>query len=215
LHYVWVLDLCRLNKEADRLYIDTDISIIILILYIFLVLKESAEYWINKLKLHKHPEGGYFVETYKSEKCVNLQGYNLSRHACTAIYYLLIGDQFSSFHRMRSDEVWHFYAGNSLTLHIIETDGKLNEVRLGTDIDNGETFQAVVKSGSWFAASVNDHDSYSLVGCTVSPGFEYSDWDLGEMETLNEIYPQYKSIIEKYTRSFSATRDENGFNSRL
>jgi uncharacterized protein len=167
--------------------------------------KESAEYWINKLKLHKHPEGGYFVETYKSEKFVNLQGYNGSRHACTAIYYLLVGDQFSSFHRMKSDELWHFYAGSSLTLHMIETDGKLSEVRLGTDIDNGETFQAVVKAGTWFAASVNDQDSYSLVGCTVSPGFDYGDWDLGEMEALNKTYPQHKSIIEKYTRSFSAT----------
>lgn len=164
------------------------------------VLNLEARYWIEKLNLMQHPEGGYFIETYKSEKIVNLPEYDVSRHACTAIYYLLIGDQFSSFHRIKSDEIWHFYAGNSLTLHIVETDGKLNEVRLGIDIDNGETFQAVVKSGSWFAASVNDHDSYSLVGCTVSPGFDYCDWEIGDMETLVRMYPQHKSIIEKYSR---------------
>lgn len=87
-----------------------------------------------------------------------------------------------------------------MTLHIIETDGRLNQVRLGPDIDNKETFQAVVKSGSWLAASIGNHNSYSLVGCTVSPGFDYNDWKLGDMETLAKTYPQHKSIIEKYTR---------------
>jgi predicted cupin superfamily sugar epimerase len=163
-------------------------------------LNQQAIYWINKLNLQEHPEGGYFVETYKSEKFVNLPEYNGPRHACTAIYYLLTGEQFSSFHRIKSDEIWHFYVGSSLSLYTIETDGKLNQVRLGTDIDNGEKFQAVLKSGSWFAASVVDHHSYCLVGCTVSPGFDYHDWELGNVEMLTKTYPQHKSIIEKYTR---------------
>jgi predicted cupin superfamily sugar epimerase len=108
---------------------------------------------------------------------------------------------------MKSDELWHFYAGSSLTLHIIERDGKLNKVILGANIDNKEeAFQAVVKSGSWFAASVNDHDSYSLVGCTVSPGFDYNDWKLGDVKTLIKTYPEHKSIIKKYTRSISKTK---------
>jgi len=94
------------------------------------------------------------------------------------------------------------YTGSSLSLYIIETKSrKLQQVKLGADIDNGETFQAVVKSGYWFAAaSVGDRDSYSLVGCTVSPGFDYGDWELGDMETLSRMYPQHKSIIEKYSR---------------
>jgi uncharacterized protein len=171
----------------------------------FIVLNKDASYWINKLNLHKHPEGGYFFRTYESGKFVDLPEYNGSRHTCTAIYYLLVRDEFSSFHRLKSDELWHFYTGSSLTLYIIETDGRLNEVILGPDIDNRETFQAVVKSGSWFAASVNDHNSYSLIGCTVSPGFDYRDWELGEMETFIKMYPQHKSIIEKYTRPVSAT----------
>jgi predicted cupin superfamily sugar epimerase len=163
-------------------------------------LNQEAIYWINKLNLQEHPEGGYFVETYKSEKLVNLPEYNGPRHACTAIYYLLTGEQFSSFHRIKSDEIWHFYVGSSLSLYTIETDGKLNQVRLGPDIDNGEKFQAVLKSGSWFAASVVAHHSYCLVGCTVSPGFDYHDWELGNVEMLTKTYPQHKSIIEKYAR---------------
>ena len=168
-------------------------------------MNKEAEYWVNKLRLQKHPEGGYFVETYRSEKVVNLPDYDGSRHACTAIYFLLEGDQFSSFHTMESDELWHFYAGSSLTLHIIRTDGSLIDVRLGTDIDKSETFQTVVKSGSWFAASINNPNSYSLVGCTASPGFDYRDWKLGDVEMLAKRYPQHRSIIEKYTNTFSTT----------
>ncbi|HXX99169.1 MAG TPA: cupin domain-containing protein [Candidatus Bathyarchaeia archaeon] len=160
---------------------------------------KDAQRWIDKLHLEKHPEGGYFVETYRSEQFVNLPEYDGPRNACSAIYYLLEGDQFSAFHKLKSDELLHFYVGSSMILHIIETDGRLNEVRLGPDVDNKETFQAVVKSGSWFAASIDNHNSYSLVGCTVSPGFDYNDWKLGEVETLAKTYPRHKSIIEKYT----------------
>lgn len=132
---------------------------------------------------------------------MDIPEYDGPRHACTAIYYLLTGDLFASFHKMKSDELWHFYAGSSLTLHIIETgSGRLRQVTLGANIENGESFQVVVNSGAWFAASVNGHDSYSLVGCTVSPGFDYHDWELADTETLVEMYPAHKLIIEKYSR---------------
>ena len=164
-------------------------------------MKRDALYWINKLNLKEHLEGGYFVETYKSSKLVDIPEYDGPRHACTAIYYLLTGELFASFHKMKSDELWHFYAGSSLTLHIIETgSGRLRQVTLGANIDNGESFQVVVNSGSWFAASINGHDSYSLVGCTVSPGFDYHDWELADTETLVQMYPAHKLIIEKYSR---------------
>jgi predicted cupin superfamily sugar epimerase len=163
-------------------------------------LGKDAQYWIDKLHLEEHPEGGYFVETYRSEKFINLPDYCGPRNTYSAIYYLLEGDQFSAFHKLKSDELLHFYDGSSMILHIIETDGRLNEVRLGPDIDNRETFQTVVKSGSWFAASIDKRSSYSLVGCTVSPGFDYNDWKLGDMEALAKTYPKHKSIIEKYTR---------------
>jgi uncharacterized protein len=113
-------------------------------------------------------------------------------------------DQFSSFHRIKSDEIWHFYAGSSLSLQIIEgqgdDDSKLTEIRLGPNTYKNETFQTVINAGSWFAASLVDHNSYCLVGCTVSPGFDYRDWELGSVEMLTRIYPKHKSIIEKYIR---------------
>ena len=164
---------------------------------------KQAKYWIEKLNLRQHPEGGFFIETYRSQRHLNLPEYDGPRSACTAIYYLLIGDEISFFHRIMSDEIWHFYAGSSLSLHVIEEeeeDTKLTEIRLGSNIDNNEKFQAVIKSGSWFAASVINCDSYSLVGCTVSPGFDYRDWQLGELQTMKRLYPQYKSIVEKYAK---------------
>ena len=165
------------------------------------ILNHRATNWINKLNLQEHPEGGYFTETYKSEKTMYREGYDGPRPVSSAIYFLLAGAQFSSFHRMKSDELWHFYAGSSFILHIIETGtGRLKELKLGADVDKGESFQIVVNSGSWFAASIVDHDSYSLVGCTASPGFDYRDWELGDMKILAKTYPQHKAIIEKYAR---------------
>jgi predicted cupin superfamily sugar epimerase len=166
-------------------------------------LNEQAEYWIEKLNLRQHPEGGFFTEVYRSKRYVHLPEFDGPRSVCTAIYYLLIGDQYSFFHRIKSDEIWHFYAGSSLLLHIIEEKEektRLLDISLGSNIDNNETFQAVINSGSWFAASVIDDDSYSLVGCTVSPGFEYRDWEIGQMQKLSRLYPQYKSVIEKYAK---------------
>ena len=168
------------------------------------MLKKESAYWINKLNLQKHPEGGYFIESYKSEEVINISKYGEPRHVCTAIYYLLEGDDFSSFHIMKSDELWHFYIGSSLTLYIIEPNGRLRLVRLGHNIDRGHTIQATVKSGCWFAAAVDKHNSYSLVGCTVSPGFNYKDWKLGDTKTLTKLFPQHKSLITKYTRSSSS-----------
>lgn len=173
------------------------------------ILNEQGKYWIEKLNLRRHSEGGFFIETYRSERHVNLPEYDGPRSACTAIYYLLIGDDVSFFHRIMSDEIWHFYAGSSLSLHIIEEEEetKLIEIRLGSNIDNNETFQTVIKSGSWFASVIN-RDSYSLVGCTVSPGFDYRDWQLGELQTMKRLYPQYKSIIEKYAKPISGDNVE-------
>jgi uncharacterized protein len=160
----------------------------------------KAEYLVRKLSMEKHPEGGYFRQTYKSDRQFTLEGYDGPRSAGTAIYYLLKSGQFSAFHRMRSDEVWHFYEGSALALHIIESDGCLKTVILGKDPRKEQVFQAAVKAGNWFAASVVRSGSYSLVGCTVVPGFEYQDWEMGDRDTLLNEYPAHKKIIEKYTR---------------
>ena len=120
------------------------------------------------------------------------------RSASTAIYYLLRSGQFSAFHRIKSDELWHFYAGSPLVLHVIE-QGRLGTITLGRD-HRSQTLQAAVKGGCWLAASVGGKRSYSLVGCTVAPGFDFEDWEMGDRNKLLKKYPKYRSTIEKYTR---------------
>jgi predicted cupin superfamily sugar epimerase len=164
-------------------------------------LNKLAKFWISKLKLVKHPEGGYYANTYKSDRVVNISGYSGHRSTCTVIYYLLTGKQFAAFHIMKSDEIWHFYSGSSLTLHIIDSKGNLKKSILGPSLDAGERFQITVKSNCWFAVSLNEKKSYSLVGCTVSPGFDYKDWKIGKRKVLIRKFPQHKDTIEKFTKS--------------
>jgi predicted cupin superfamily sugar epimerase len=163
----------------------------------------NAEYWIQKLKLEAHPEGGYFRQTYKSDLLIGreaLPGFSGARAASTAIYFLLEGKNFSAFHRLRSDEMWHFYAGSALVVHVIEPAGSYSSILLGSDLEAGQTFQAVVPAGCWFASHVADWKSWALVGCTVAPGFEFADFEMGKLEELSERYPQYRELVERLTR---------------
>ena len=165
---------------------------------------KDAEFWIRMLDLKMHPEGGYFKEIYRSdeiisEKCLP-QRFDGDRVFATCIYYLLYQTDFSAFHEINQDEVWHFYDGSSLTIHIIDQNGTYSHAKLGRDIENGETFQKVVRANSLFAAVVNDIESYSLVGCTVAPGFDYKDFKMPARNKLVDRYPKYKEIIEKFTK---------------
>lgn len=126
---------------------------------------------------------------------MDLPGYVGSRRACSAIYYMLVDDQVSAFHRIRSDEVWHHYAGGSLTVYV-GGDGVLSKIHLGKR--RGERPQAVVEKNTWFAASLRS-GSYCLAGCTVAPGFDYQDWELGTRSQLFALYPPHKKIIERLT----------------
>jgi hypothetical protein len=157
--------------------------------------KEAARL-VKKLGLEEHPEGGYFKQTYRSDMTVNVEGHDGPRNISSTIYYMLVGGQFSAFHRIRSDEIWHHYTGGALTLYAIASDGKLSKIKIGRD----GTPQAVIKAGTWFAASLNDKRSYCLLGCTMSPGFDYRDWELGKRDELVKTYPQHKKIIERYTK---------------
>lgn len=150
----------------------------------------------KKLGLERHPEGGYFRQTYRSDTIVNIEGYDGSRNIATAIYYMLAGSEFAAFHRIRSDEIWHHYAGGPITLYAISGDGKLSRIKIGKD----RTLQTVIKAGTWFAASLNSKRSYCLLGCTVSPGFDYRDCEFGKRDELLSMYPQHKKIIERYTK---------------
>jgi uncharacterized protein len=158
----------------------------------------TAEDWIRLLDLAPHPEGGYYRETYRSaEPIVTARG---ARALSTAIYFLLTDDQVSALHRIRSDEVWHFYAGTALTLFVIHRDGRLEQARLGPDAAAGERFQALVPAGSWYGAAVDDPASYALVGGTVTPGFDFADFELGQRAALTREFPQHRALIERLTR---------------
>ena len=119
---------------------------------------KEAEYLKERLDLSELPgEGGYYKETYRSDKTITLPSeIDGERSILTSIYYLLDGTQFSAFHRLKSDEIWHFYMGSSVTLYIISKMENLSEVKLGSNIEKGEHFQIQMRAGSWFAATVND-----------------------------------------------------------
>jgi uncharacterized protein len=163
----------------------------------------NADYWIKKLGLKPHPEGGYFKETYRSSEVILKHAlparFNGDRVFSTCIYFLLNKKDFSTFHVIQQDEVWHFYEGSSLTIHIIDQKGEYNAVKLGRNIESGESFQAVVEAGCWFAAAVNNTESYALVGCTVAPGFDFADFEMADRKRLVGLYPDHRDIIEKYS----------------
>ena len=158
-------------------------------------LNKQAAKWVAKLGLKKHPEGGYFRETYRSENKMQILGYDGPRSLSSAIYYLLAKPQVAAFHRIKSDEIWHRYAGGDLLLQIMK-DGRLSRLRLGTE--GRGTPQILVEKGCWMAASVS-HGSYCLVGCTVSPGFDFRDWELGKRRDLLTLFPRHRAVIEKHT----------------
>jgi uncharacterized protein len=167
-------------------------------------LDKDAQYWINRLGLSPHPEGGYYRVTYQSNLTIARSAlpasYQGDRSASTAIYFLLDEGNFSAFHRIASDELWHFYAGRSLVVYVIDPDGNYSELDLGCDADQGEVFQAVVKAGCWFASRVKDAAGFALAGCTVAPGFDFADFELAVRSELIRKYPAQRRLIEELTR---------------
>ena len=164
----------------------------------------TAEYFIKHLQLQPHPEGGFFKETYRSDGIITSPclpaSFNGDRNYSTAIYFLLQQDDFSAFHRINSDECWHFYDGDTLLIHVIDEAGKYSCIRLGRKIDEGELFQFVVPANCWFASEPAPGTDFTLVGCTVSPGFDFSDFEMANGKALVKAYPQHQSLIERLCR---------------
>lgn len=161
----------------------------------------KAEDWISKLELEAHPEGGHYKEVYRSDEFITSQAlpdrFSGDRSFSTSIYYLLRKVEISKFHRIKSDEIWHFYAGAPMQIIHIDAEGKLVKRQLGIDIANEINPQLIVNAGDWFAAqSLGD---YSLVGCTVSPGFDYTDFEMADRKKLISAFPQHQKIIKKFT----------------
>lgn len=165
---------------------------------------KDARYWIEKLRMEPHPEGGYFRQTYRAGLMIGAealsQGFSGARAASTAIYFLLEGGNFSAFHRLRSDELWHFYAGSPLCVEVIQLRGEHSSILLGSDPEEGQVFQAVVPAGCWFASHVADWKGWALVGCTVAPGFDFADFEMGKRAELLREYPQHREMIARLTR---------------
>ena len=165
----------------------------------------TAEYWIKKLELMEHPEGGYFRETYRSGEELSPDDlpdrYDDDHRFSTSIYFLVTHERPSRLHRLISDEIWHFYEGSSLTLHLIHEGGTYEKLALGRDAEAGEAFQRVVPRGTWFGATVDEPGGYALVGCTVAPGFEFGDFELGGRSILMDSFPEHRGIIEELTGS--------------
>lgn len=158
---------------------------------------------IKTLDLKPHPEGGYFKETYRSIGEIKEDSlatdYNGKRNYSTCIYFLLTSHSFSAFHRIKQDEIWHFYDGSAIRLHVITPEGHYLNHLIGRDVLNGEIPQFVVPGGCWFGAEVVDDDAYALVGCTVSPGFSFEDFELKPRKELVALFPHLKEVIGKLT----------------
>lgn len=164
---------------------------------------KSATFWIEKLDLQKHPEGGWYKEIYRSEDKIGEHAlpnnFNGERNFSTSIYYLLEGEDFSSFHRIKSDELWHFYTGSSGVEILWVENGNLIKKMLGCNIDKGEEFQHVIPKNKWFAARLISANGFALVGCTVSPGFYFEDFELADERLLSE-FPDICTEIEGLIR---------------
>jgi uncharacterized protein len=156
---------------------------------------------IKQLGLQPHPEGGFYRRTYCSDERITrikADGASTQRHASTGIYYLLHGQAYSAWHRIDSDEMWHFYAGDSLLIHMLDEHGAYNVQRLGNLLKEPDAvFQFVVPAGCWFAAEREGSQGYSLAGCTVAPGFEFETFALADTQTLLRRYPNHEAVIRR------------------
>ena len=163
----------------------------------------TGKYFVEKLRMKEHPEGGYYNECLKSEDRIDASSIDPSfggnRRLWTSIYFLLKDRDVSCFHRLKSDEIWYYHSGVPMIIHIINKNGELERVKLGLDIERGEQPQVLIPKGSIFGA-VMDGTGYSLAGCMVSPGFEFDDFELLEREELIKAYPQHELIIKRLTK---------------
>ena len=168
--------------------------------------RPDAAELIDRLDLTRHPEGGWFRETYRSSENISAvalpERFSGSRALCTAIYFLLERGDFSALHQIKSDGLWHYHAGSSLLIHMFTPDGDYRVERLGADLAAGDCFQVMVPAGSWFGAEpAAGGAAFTLVGCTVAPGFDFSDFVLADRAQICAAYPCHAPLVSRLTRS--------------
>lgn len=159
---------------------------------------QNAAYYIQSLNLLSHPEGGYYREVFRSAEAVNRVGSAEVKQACTSIYYLLEGTDFSGFHRIASDEIWYFHKGQPLIIHMIQKDGSLVSHEL-SDESTG-SFSVIVQAGLWFAAELKTDNGFALVSCAVAPGFDFSEFEMAKRDVLVTSYPQHEFLLMRMCR---------------
>jgi len=162
----------------------------------------TVQQLIEQFGLLPHPEGGYYKETYRSPETISKQAlpdrFVGERYYSSAIYFLLEQGNFSAFHRIQSDECWHFYAGDTLWVHMMAPDGQLTTIPLGNQ--PGTVYQYVVPAGYWFASETAPGGSFSFVGCTVAPAFDFADFELADGDKLSQQFPQHNELIKRLCR---------------
>lgn len=163
----------------------------------------NAKELITFFDLAAHPEGGFYKEIYRSSGEIlpeNLGAEFIGkRNFCTSIYFLLTSHKFSAFHKINQDEIWHFYKGSAIKLHMISPKGIYSNVLIGNNFIKDEVPQFTVPAQYYFAAEVLKKDGFAFTGCTVSPGFDFRDFDLPTCKKLTSMFPEHKDIIEKMT----------------
>lgn len=163
----------------------------------------DASYWISHLALGPHPEGGFYREVYRSRDLVASdclpERFSGERSFCTSIFYLLEQGDFSSFHRIKSDETWHFYSGGPLEI-IMLRNGSATTATLGQDISSGQQLQYTVPAETWFASRPATDTPFALLGCTVSPGFDFADFQMADRAALIKQFPSAQELITSLTR---------------
>ncbi len=166
-------------------------------------MKYGAADWIERFEMNPHPEGGYYKEVYRSETVIPAEAlpacFGASRNCCTSIYYLLERGNFSAFHRMRQDEIWHVYDGGPIRIHLLLDGGASQGMLLGRTPERDGVPQGVVPGGCWFAAEPVEEADFVLVGCTVSPGFDFADFELARRVDLIASYPEQEALVRRLT----------------
>jgi len=160
----------------------------------------NAKHYIDNLQLIKHPEGGWFKENYRSNEIIKRScldsRFSGDRSISTSIYFLLEKGEVSAFHKIKSDETWHFHDGFALELFSISPEGELKTQKLGLDIINGELPQITIPQGYYFAAK--PLGKYTFVGCTVAPGFDFEDFEMPQKKRLIELFPTLDEFFKTF-----------------
>lgn len=153
---------------------------------------------IQRFQLLPHPEGGYYRELWRSQE--EVESNKGPRKAGTSIYFMLESENFSAFHRLKSDEIWYFHQGSPAVVHLIDPAGNYSQQIIGPGNSGEVHWQIILPAGTWFAAETLEENSYTFISCSVFPGFEFTDFELAVNGDLSKKFPEHKTLIDRLCR---------------